>query len=351
MKRIIHLGKTLRAFLLPFLLFPVCSTAQISVTTLAAPVNALSITDLDFLHSTTPKWLFTINMSAPGTANAVMTINLDVQLANGTTHTQAAQFISKVFLINGSRTVTNLELGKGKAIPDSMYIFNQSAKTAFQDVALPSGAMPAGSYTFRVDVRSADNSSSDTKFFTFVLSNPSTPVLLAPTDGETVVEEFPLFEWQYDGPRATIAIFEALPGQQSLEEIASGTPHLTATVTTRSFRYPATGARVLQPGKRYVWYVTGLVGVAGGTSLQLRSQPRSFTVSNTRRNSLGWLLQELESTLPTTWKPVFDQIRAEGLSPAGTFRFNGSPISITDLLKVLNDIRSNPESVSAVNLE
>lgn len=351
MKRNTQSGNGLRAILLPFLFLPFYTSAQISVTTLAAPVNALSITDLDFLHSTTPKWLFTINMSAPGRVNAIMTINLDVQLANGSTYMQAAQFISKIFSINGARTVTNLELGKGKAIPDSMYIFNQGAKTAFQDVALPSGAMPAGSYMFRVDVRTVDGSSTDTKFFTFVLSNPSTPVLMAPSDGETVVEEFPLFEWQYDGPRATIAIFEALPGQLSLEEIASGTPHLTATVSTRSFRYPATGARVLQPGKRYVWYVTGLVGVAGGTSLQLRSQPRSFTVSTSRRNSIAWLLQELESALPTTWKPVFDRIRAEGLSPSGTFRFNGSPISITDLLKVLNDIRSNPESVSAVNLE
>lgn len=351
MKRNILSGKMLRAILVPFLFLPVFACAQISVTTLAAPVNALSITDLDFLHSTTPKWLFTINMSAPGRAGAIMTINLDVQLANGTTYMQAAQFISKAFSIDGTRTVTNLELGNGKAIPDSMYVFNQSAKTAFQDVALPSGSMPAGSYTFRVDVRSVDGSSTDTKFFTFVLSNPSTPVLMAPADGETVVEEFPLFEWQYDGPRATVAIFEQLPGQQSLEEIASGTPHLTATVSTRSFRYPATSARALQPGKRYVWYVTGLVGVAGGTSLQLRSQPSSFTVSTTRRNSMEWLLQEVESALPTTWKPVFDQIRAEGLSPAGTFHFNGAPISITDLLKVLNDIRSNPESVSAVNLE
>ncbi|MEO8166829.1 MAG: hypothetical protein ABI623_01190 [bacterium] len=351
MKRNTRFGKSLRSILAPLLFFPGFAGAQISITTLAAPVNALSITDLDFLNSTTPKWLFTINMSAPGRVDAIMTINLDVELAAGSSYSSAAQFISKVFSINGSRTVTNLELGKGKPIPDSMYIFNQSAKAAFQDVALPSGAMPAGSYTFHVDVRTADGSSGDTRIFTFVLSNPSTPILMAPTDGETVVEEFPLFEWQYDGPRATIAIFEQLSGQQSLEEIASGTPQLTATVSTRSFRYPPTGARALQPGKRYVWYVTGLVGVAGGTSLQLRSQPRSFTVSTSRRNSIGWLLQELESTLPTTWKPVFDQIRADGLSPSGTYRFNGAPISLTDLLKVLNEIRSNPESVSAVNLE
>jgi hypothetical protein len=335
-------------------LVPFLSPAQIRVNVVEAPVNALSINDLDYLNSTTPKWLFTITMTAPGRVEATMTIILDVQLSGGATYSDAATFKSKPFIIDGTRTVTNLELGRPGGIPQSEdhgYVFREDAKVAFQNVALPSGSMPAGSYRFRVIVIPVAGGDQDEKEFVFVLSNPSSPVLLAPSENEIVTEELPLFEWQYDGPRATISIFEQLAGQRSFEEAASGTPHATATVTTRSFRYPVGGARPLQPGRTYVWSVTGLVGAAGGTDLRLRSELRSFTVSSTQTGSLLWILQDLEGALPAKYKPVFDQIRAQGLSPSGTYRLNGSPISVTDLLKVLNDLRANPESVGIVNLE
>ena len=332
------------------------SQNRITVTTIAAPVNALSITDLDYPNSTTPKWLFTITMTTTGQVRAFMRITLDVFLAGGTTYMTAATFTSEPFIINGTRTVTNLELGRGRGIAQSQtegYIFRDEAKRAFQEVALPSGSMPAGSYRFTVSVYPLDppNSPPGTSEFTFVLSNPSSPVLIAPTQGEVVNQEFPLFEWQYDGPKSTIAVFEMLPGQRSMEEAASGTPHMIATVTTHSLRYPVSGARPLQPGKTYVWYVAGLVGTAGGTNLEHRSALRTFSVSNTRTNSLSWLLDELESALPTSYKPLFDQIRAQNLSPSGTFRLNGSTISVNDLLNVLNDLRSNPESIGSVNVE
>jgi hypothetical protein len=336
------------------LVVPLLTQAQITVNVVEAPVNSLSINDLDYLNSTTPKWLFTITMSAPGTVEAEMAINLDVQLSGGNSFVNAVQFFSKPFVINRMKTVTNLELGRSGGIPqrDQLgYVFNEQAKAAFQEVALPSGSMPAGSYRFTVSVKPTNGGPEGIKDFTFILSNPSSPVLFAPTDGEMLTEEFPLFEWQYDGPRATISVYEQLPGQRSLEETASGTPHATATVTTRSFRYPVTGARSLQPGKTYVWAVTGLVGAAGGTDLKLRSELRSFAVSTTRKSSLAWLLADLEGALPPTYKPVFDQIRAQNLSPSGTFRLNGSPISLADLLRVLNDLRANPESIGLVNLE
>ncbi|MBI5474100.1 MAG: hypothetical protein HY961_17330 [Ignavibacteriae bacterium] len=331
------------------------TSAQIAVTTIAAPVNTLTISDLDYLNATTPKWLFTITMTAPGTVEAVMTINLDVQLAAGATYINAAQFTSKPFTINGTRTVTNLELGKQPpGIPQREvdgYVFNAQAKAAFQDIALPSGSMPAGSYRFSVSVKEVQGGSGGTDDFTFVLTNPSSPVLIAPAEGETIVEEFPLFEWQYDGPRSTIVIYEQLPGQQSLEETASGTPHFTETVAARSLRYPVMGARALKPGKTYIWYVAGLVGAAGGTNNELRSPLRSFNVSTSRSTSLSWLLQELESALPPSWKPVFDQIRAQNFSPSGTIRLNGTTISVGDFLKVLSDFRTNPEAISSVNFE
>ncbi len=338
------------------LLLPLTASSQITVTTIAAPVNTLAINDLDFLNATTPKWLFTITMHSPQPAQVVLEIMLRVQLASGENFRNevVARFTSESFNLSGTKTVTNLELGRGRGIPQKEvdgYVFDPQAKAAFQDIALPSGSMPAGSYWFTVKVRAVDNSSEGDDDFTFVLTNPSSPVLISPAEGETIVEEFPLFEWQYDGPRSTIVIYEQLPGQQSLEETASGTPHLSETVSARSYRYPAAGARALKPGKTYVWYIAGLVGAAGGTNNELKSQLRSFSVSTARSTDLSWILQELESSLSPNWKPVFDQIRSQNLSPTGTIRLNGSPISIGDLLKVLGDIRTNPEAVSSVDFE
>lgn len=357
MKNVLE-GKRIWGSLIIFLITlgvtcPPVSHSQVTVSTLAAPVNSLTINDLDYINATTPKWLFTITMFSPQPVQAVMTINLDVYLSSGDTYVNAARFISKPFALNGAKTVTNLELGRTTGIQQREgdgYVFNEQAKAAFQAIALPSGTMPAGSYRFTVEVAVAGGPS-DSKDFTFVLTNPSSPVLISPAAGETVLEKFPLFQWQYDGPRATISVYEMLPGQRSLEEVASGTPHATATVTTRTFRYPVSGARPLAPGKTYVWFVKGLAGTAGGTNLELRSTLRTFTVATTQAFSMSQILQELESSLPPKYKPLFDQVRTQNLSPSGTFRLNGSPISMSDLLNVLRDIRANQESVGSVILE
>ncbi len=333
-------------------------TRPVCVSTFHAPVQTLTIPDLDYLYATTPKWLFTITLTSLRQVEVEMKITLRVELANGAEYGYepggfAGRFISEPFTVNGVRTITNLELGRGRGIPQRQiggYEFDERAKQKFLEIALPSGTMPAGSYRFDVEVTPVGGQPVSDGFI-FVLTNPSSPILLAPAEGETVSDEFPLFEWQYDGPRATIAIYEQLPGQRSMEETASGTPHATATVSTRSFRYPVTGARALQQGKTYVWAVTGLVGAAGGTSLSQRSALRSFTVTTNKRFSQSWIIDELERSLPTSYKPLFDQIRAQNLSATGTFRLNGSPISVTDLLNVLNEIRSNPESISAVEFE
>ena len=85
---------------------PPSAESQIRVTTLAAPVNTLTITDLDYLNATTPKWLFTITIATPGSMSVVMTIDLDVQLAAGSSYANAARFVSEPFVVNGTKTIT-----------------------------------------------------------------------------------------------------------------------------------------------------------------------------------------------------------------------------------------------------
>jgi hypothetical protein len=319
------------------------------------PANTLSLGDVDFLNSTTPRWLFTINLrnTTSNTVSIRLRISLDVNLANGQNFAMAIVLRTTPFDVSPSgRTVTNLDMGRTRAIPEEEYTVNATARRAFEDLALPGGTMPAGIYRFIVEVLPVDGSQGNSGGFEIRLTNPSSVRLLAPVDGDLFTSQFPLFQWQYDGRRSEISIFEKLEGQSSLEEAANGIPHLRTTVETNSFQYPNSGVRNLQPGKTYVWYVEGLATTSGGTSIGTRSPLRYFRVAEQgATQSVSSLLDELERALGPNYKGVFDQIRADGLSPSGTMRLNGATLSTSDLQQLLNQIRRNPDLVSSVVLE
>ncbi len=326
------------------------SAQDISIRSVVAPVNTLSYGDIDFVNSSSPKWLFTISIDVvpPATVTAVMTMTLDVSLATGEYYQGATELITKSFEINSSRSVTNLDIGRGKPIEDSTFTLDETAKRRIQDIALSSGSMPAGRYDFHVKVKAEGNVGTDN--FSIILSNPATVELLAPADKDPFVNEFPLFQWRGDAPRWSVAVYELLPGQTSLEEAISGVPHLPLTTTgAQVFQYPLGGVRPLQPGHVYVWFVQGHVAATGGTEHIFRSELRSFTVVSARLTTSD-LLDQLEQALGPKYRGLFDQIRAEGLTPSNAVRLNGSPISTTDLLRLLNQLRSNPDAAS-VTLE
>lgn len=336
------------AFLILFLCLTTVGFGQpvFDVQTQTAPVNTLSISDVDFVNSTTPKWLFTVNIRVldGSTRSATMEINASFMFPDETR--SVVLLVTEPFPVMGTRTVTNLDLGR--TIPLVTHTVDQVSKRRLEETALPSGTLPAGVYSFAVTVRDSTSTSGAT--FQIVISNPSTVQLLSPVDGDSFVNPFPLFQWQYDGPSSRISVFEKLPGQNSLEEAASGIPHLSATVQAKSFQYPSSGARILEPGKTYVWFVEGLVGTSGGTVAALKSELRSFVVAGSGGSSLSSLLDELERALPQ-YQSLFDQIRAQGLTPSGSIRLNGTAVSIGELMNLLNRFRIDPEAVTTAELQ
>jgi hypothetical protein len=327
-----------------------------------APVSSLSVGDVDFLNATSPKWLFTVGLrtSDGSTLQAQMTITLAIQLSTGESYPEALTIRTKEphFSIPGSRTISNLDLGK--SIPVASARFDPAARKRIEGIALPSGVIPAGTYRFTVEVSPVGSAEVTRGYFEIVLSNPSSIELMFPFDGDESVSEFPLFQWVFDGGnptgfqkgnRSRIYVYEKLPGHSSLEESASGTPYLVETVETNYYQYPRAGVRPLEPGKTYVWFIEGLLGASGGTDISVRSQIRSFTVSPRGIGSLSSLLEELERALGPEYRALFDQIRSSGLSPTGSMRLNGTSISRTDLSRLLNTLRTNPGAVSSVNLE
>jgi hypothetical protein len=333
-------------------------TPTVELTTATAPVNVLTIQDVDFINARTPKWLFTIDMrilggatGAPAVVSATLTIVLDVAMANGESFTNVSTYQTiPPFEIRGSRSVTNLDLAS--PLIKKTYTMDGVAKRRLEELALPTGYVPAGVYTFRVSVEVPQYKQTANKEFRFVLTNPSRVELVFPMNDDKGVGEFPLFQWMFDGPRSHIAVYEKLPNQASLEEATSGVPQLSSEVNGTSFLYPSAGVRPLEPGKTYVWFVEGIYGASGGVGSGVKSTLRSFTVAAGGTNAaLQSLFEELEKALGPAHKSTFDQIRTNLLSPTGQLSVDGKIISVNDLVELIKKFRANPAGVIASDLE
>ncbi len=330
------------------------STGQtISVNVITAPVNTLTFADINFQNATSPKYLFTVQLNAGGaTVQATLHATLSIILASGEQlgNPYAAEIVTDPFTIKGSLVFTNLDMGKGRTISIASSTYDETAKKRLEDIALPGGALPAGKYHFAIDVTPVSGSPGSTQF-TIILTNPSSVELVFPADGDPAVNPLPLFQWRYDGSSSRISVFEKLIAQASLEEATQGTPILQTTVSGTTFQYPSAGVRTLLPGKTYVWYVEGLTSVTGGVTLPVRSELRSFSVATAGVPSFLSYLDDLERALDPKYKPVFDQIREEGLQATGRIRLNGAAISAVELLKIIQQLRDYPDAVLTVGLD
>ncbi|MFN0157738.1 MAG: hypothetical protein ACKVRP_06660 [Bacteroidota bacterium] len=335
-------------------MFPLRSLGQITFQTVPAPVQSLSINDIDFINSTTPKWIFSVIMtsSSPTPVDGVtMEMKLSAYLSTGEQFEDLVFLSTDQFTVTGSRTITNLDL-KDENLRGE-YIVDENGKTKLEDIALSSGVVPAGKYRFAVQVFVDGVPQQGDGDFSLLLTNPSGVELLSPSDGDNYVSQYPLFQWQGDATSWRISIFQKLPGQGSLEESASGIPHLMSNTDGLSFQYPGSGARLLETGNTYVWFVEGLRGVAGGTTQTIKSPLRSFQVSSATGsgNTISALLDELERVLGSRYQGVIDEMRQQELTSSGIIRLNGSPITAAELTSILNALRSSPETVSSVVLE
>jgi hypothetical protein len=276
-----------------------------------------------------------------------MTVNAGFTILNENRQ-EAVSFMTDTFRVNGSRSISNLDLDRTD-LRLSNYVLNNQAKRRLEEVALPTGQIPAGIYDFHVVVTPVGGDPGITNF-SLVLSNPTTVELISPVDGDQFAGQFPLFQWLYDGPSSRISVYEKLPSQASLEEAASGVPHYSTASTSNSLQYPSSGTRLLELGKTYVWFVEGLSGVTGGTTVALKSSLRSFTVASNGVQSMSSILDELARALPQ-YQSLFDEIKAQGFTTATTLRLNGSTIPFSDLQKLVNKLRLNPDAVTSVELE
>jgi hypothetical protein len=340
------------------LLLASTSEAQrIQLATSAAVLDQATISDLDFVRSTTPKWLFTIELRVDppleSVSNIVVDVNGDLSLADGRSQTDVVTLTTLPFSVNGSLSLTNLDLARSGIRGDYCFYDSKIEQLGIKGVALSGTRLPAGTYTLRlgVHIRGSFTELARGKIV-FVLTNPSAVELLSPIDGDAAGGQFPLFQWLYDGAESRISVFEKLPGNSSLEDAVTGVPHLVQDVPANSFQYPTAGARVLQPGKSYVWFVEGLVRSAGGIVQTIRSQLRSFTVVPSGMAAQAEsLLDILERALGPKYSALFEQLRRDEFSTPGLLMLDGTPITPQSLRTLIDQIQQNPDVVHSVRVE
>ncbi|MCH7876243.1 MAG: hypothetical protein IH965_13205, partial [Gemmatimonadetes bacterium] len=134
-----------------------------------------------------------------------------------------------------------------------------------EDLVVRTGRLPEGDYTACVLLTDesgfviADNICAD-----FSTIYPDPPYLIFPMDGDTVANEYPIFDWMPSQVPVdfqvgyVVQIAEVLAGQPPRQALTANVlhyedPELLAT----SFQYPL-GALPLESGKRYAWWVQAL---------------------------------------------------------------------------------------------
>ncbi len=140
-------------------------------------------------------------------------------------------------------------------------IESQTHAPGYERFLTRTGGLPEGNYTFIVLLQ--PDLGGDTVEFQIRLPGP--PRLIAPKNGASISEEYPLFGWDPPSPPPAekltynIKIVELLPKQTEEEALAQNEPWLEEKgITATSFKYPA-GAPKLTEGKNYCWQVTALV--------------------------------------------------------------------------------------------
>lgn len=326
------------------------------------PLDQLSIGDIDFQHFTSNHLYFTMTMTSDTVLTVQLQARIDINLADGTTYQPAATLTTQPFQLPRVRTVTNLDLGKNSNIKTQTFDYSQEAKDKLQKLALATGKLPAGAYTFSLTLLDKDSFTPSippqSQVITLTLSNISRLDLISPGDGSTVPTPFPMFQWIYDGDSVQVSVYAMLPQQHSKEEAASGVPQLVVhsgdpglPVGSKSFEYPTSGARQLEPGKTYVWTVQGLTNGTGGQGAGINSEIWQFSVASSsgltpnQQNFVNQLQLLLGGNTD-----ILNQLASGNLQLTGIVTVDGHPVTAADIQRILNDLAANPDKIVSIEI-
>lgn len=351
-----YLVTTIMLIIVTLISFYASQAQPLNVRVRMAQIQQLSPAQLDFENFQSTVLLFTIDITYPGTHRVKLVNNqIEAVLRNRATvkMLEGNGFNSDAFDVTNQRSINNFKLGKSGEIKIHDFDITSEARDKIIKPALATGKFPAGIYRFIINAVDADSTNTVpiTTDVELRLESPSQIELRFPREGETT-NEFPVFEWTYDGQEVELTINEKSP-TMSREEAISRFPFVFQDKMTgvNSFQYPPSGERHLQKGKTYVWRVFGKIKAAGGDQ-NIESPLGLFKVEDDidiiKRSEL---LDRLERTLGTKWQKVFDKIKEKELNPTEIFYLNNKQLSNAELEDVLNFLEQNSSSVEKVTLD
>lgn len=338
---------------------PARMTAQ-SVVLSYTPVTELTIGDLDFKIGGSHSLFFTLNIQSPQKRSVQLHGDLRIVLASGEDFQNAATLMTKSFEI--PRMLSNLDIGPGRGIQTQEFKFSDEAKDHVEDPALSTGKLPAGTYTLTIfisDVGSESPINPDCiKVITLNLQTISRLDLISPPDNSILPNPYPQFNWQYDGDRVELSVYEWLSSKHGKEDAAEGTPQLIIRsgdpelpVGARSFQYPTSGVRALEPGKTYVWRVKGLNLGSGGLGTAANSDIWQFNITSAGGNiSAGGSSGDLALQLMNLGlaAQILNGLLSGDLQLTGVLFLDGLPITAEEVTKLLRDLAANPDKIISI---
>jgi len=304
----------------------------------------LSLADVDFQHFQSNSVIFSIFIPGPiGPPNPTLTIDVDIKFLNDGHFWRAVHYISQPFSVTAAgRMISNLNLGRSGDIRTDVFDFDENVKHRLQDASRGTGNFPAGVYTFNFTVHGTSCRDS-IQSVVFVLENNTRIELRSPSDGETT-NNFPLFEFYYDGDHTELIVAEKSPDQSRDDAIAHKPPMLDVDLGAQN-SYIYSSGRPLEDGKSYVWRVIGKVQGDNGSVIDVPSQIGLFTVSSSAPGAIDdILLRQIEEIFGKRYPGIFQQIHQQGFTFTGNNLLDGTAPTPADLMNLLNQLREQSDS-------
>lgn len=344
------------------------SAQSVNLNIAHADIDQLSIGDIDFQTLGSQHWFFTLSVS--GTPQQIrLKTSLRIDLADGSFSGEAMESPMCTVPFSIPRTVTNLDIGKNSDVKlEPGFRFNDEATNKIKNIALSTGKLPAGTYTFMVDIIGSGSCNSPSMLAngpqTIVINirNFSRLDLIAPLNESNAPNGFPLLQWIYDGDSVEVTVAEVSSHSHSREEAISGIAMLKVSTGSallphgsHILQYPSAGAgvRPLEIGKTYVWQVKGLSRGTGGAGSVINSEIWQFTVGasvgdQSSQNQDG-AMNALQ-LLAGLNADILRLLASGDWQLTGVIMLNGRPVSAAEILRILNDLAANPDKIIDIQL-
>ncbi len=202
---------------------------------------------------------------------------------------------------------------------------------------------PVGTYTFVLEAYDQSTQQligSISKDINVRNASPEEVVvsLIDPQPGAVVATLLPTFSWSSPNSDVTLMVYEKLPVQRTPQEATAGIPHLNVDLSgVSTYTYPLSGARRLENGKTYVWFVRTKVKTNRG-AVNRDSDLRVFRVQ--MGDERAQQLEQFLNTLGGNAAGTLATLESMGWIPRGEMTLDGKRLTMEDLNKLLNELNA-----------